>query len=482
MTTTEKPTALVPGAHRTVRVLSAAEGPFRGTLVSAGDGVAVLADADDLAGWAGWRYAGSEHVAGPNDLVRRADGQDVLLPWCTETVDAFLGRRAAGGAPPTAGEVSTLVVSLLRGVCEVHDEADVGDWWLTDGGRPVFVIGDGGDARAGAAAIVGRLRREGIDRALGRLLDTVHDGLLDSMARPRMPVAQLERWEAELFEIAAPRALDTAVHAPERVRGIEALREREVGRTPESRRAARRMALGSPRDRMGRDGRRSIVAEGLRSLRGAVATSVQRIPRLRTRAAAEGRARGVRPGVGASRPSMGKKVVVAGAAAVLVVIGGAMWPGGATGESLPPTSPTTTVPTGSSANPIAEDPVEKPEEEEPALADETSEPSGAPEDPVDAAAELITAVASCAEQEDATCAHAVAAGAGGALEALSDVVAREAAPSFALVDSYGDVAVVRLKAEASADEEEALEMMLVLVRIDEKWLVRDVYDVADQPR
>ena len=61
-----------------------------------------------------------------------------------------------------------------------------------------------------------------------------------------------------------------------------------------------------------------------------------------------------------------------------------------------------------------------------------------------------------------------------------------AASSPSLVDDYGDVAVVRLtpldpgSAETDAVAEVA-EQMLVLERRDEKWLVRDVYDVAHQP-
>ncbi|MBT2486060.1 hypothetical protein J7E28_15260 [Microbacterium sp. ISL-108] len=56
-----------------------------------------------------------------------------------------------------------------------------------------------------------------------------------------------------------------------------------------------------------------------------------------------------------------------------------------------------------------------------------------------------------------------------------------------LVDEYGDVAVVRLRREEGGPVDEgdthpsAPDQMLVLVRQDEKWLVRDAYSVADQP-
>ncbi|QNA91225.1 hypothetical protein [Microbacterium sp. Se63.02b] len=63
--------------------------------------------------------------------------------------------------------------------------------------------------------------------------------------------------------------------------------------------------------------------------------------------------------------------------------------------------------------------------------------------------------------------------------------AADASPGIELVDEYGDVAVVRLlvdpTAEGKADADTAEQLMVVLIRAHEKWLVRDVYDVADQP-
>lgn len=463
-TETEGGTALVPGAHRTIRVLGADEGPFRGALVTAGDAVAVMTDADDLSGWAGWSYAGSDHVAGPFDLVRRADGHGVLLPWCTETVDAFLGRRAAIGAPLTAGEASTLVVSLIRGVGEVVDEGDHGRWWLTDGGRPVFVIGEGDDVRDAAAAVVDRVHREGSDRALGRLLAAVRDGLRDGRDRPRMSATQLERWEAELFEIAAPRALDTAMHAPERVRGIEMLREGGI-RPPATRRASRSSA------------RQSTLGARLRSEAAGAAERVHRMVSALSRFRWRKRDRALTTSGSASPPPL-RKIMIAGACAVAVIAGGLLWPGGATGEaasSAPPSrSPAPEEdpnPARSSANPSAEDPAEPPR---------PPDARGTSDDPVAATTALLEEIASCADRSDTTCGAAVANGAVGVVDTLGEV-SESGAPVAELVDAYGDIAVVRLSPASGAAEETAGELMLVLVRLAEKWLVRDVYGVADQP-
>lgn len=463
-------TALVPGTHRAIRVLGADEGPFRGTLVTTGDAVAVMADADGLGGWAGWAYSGREHVAGPLDLVRRSDGHDVLLPWCTETVDAFLGRRAAMGTPLTAGEASTLVVSLLRGVGEVTDAADRGRWWLTDGGRPVFAIGEGEDVREAAAALVDRVQREGSDRALGRLLAAVHDGLTEGRDRPRMSTGQLERWEAELFQIAAPRVLDTALHAPERVRGIELLRE-TPGRPPASRRAARTAALGSL-------GGAAIGAK----VRTAVADAGERARALgaaltaRVGGRARDRVRDGAPDPSSARPR--RKIIIAGAAAAAVVVGGVLWPGGATGEAgsspRPATSSRSTqVPEpGTSAAPRQEKPAE--EAQSPVT-------PGASEDPGAAAGDLLEEITDCLSRDDAECPDAVAEGSVGAVDALADVLAGGSAPTVSLVDSYGDVAVIRVSPGGAGDGAQSADLMLVLVRVNEKWLVRDVYGVADQP-
>lgn len=55
------------------------------------------------------------------------------------------------------------------------------------------------------------------------------------------------------------------------------------------------------------------------------------------------------------------------------------------------------------------------------------------------------------------------------------------------MDEYGDVAVVRLRTsgvddgEGDAEGQGSDQTIVVLIRTEEKWLVRDVYDVADQP-
>ncbi|MFT4260182.1 MAG: hypothetical protein QM568_11230, partial [Microbacterium sp.] len=196
------------------------------------------------------------------------------------------------------------------------------------------------------------------------------------------------------------------------------------------------------------------------------------------------------------------KLLVAGLAAGAVVVGGVLWPGGETGQT-PGASSATVAPTSSSqqeassetapsatAPSDADGPPESDVVADPgaAPADPTSAPEraadeatvGAEEDPVKAAEALLSRLAQCRRDEDAVCPEAVAEGSAGVVDALGAF--DEKKTTVDLVDSYGDVAVVRLsRGSADADAENPDEFMLVLVRLEEKWLVRDVYGVADQP-
>ena len=93
---------------------------------------------------------------------------------------------------------------------------------------------------------------------------------------------------------------------------------------------------------------------------------------------------------------------------------------------------------------------------------------------------LLDVISACADQGDTACGDAVADGSDGVVGALTGMLAA-GTPSAALVDVYGDVAVIRLRSGGDDTSAEVGEMMLVLVRLNDDWLVRDVYGVADQP-
>lgn len=494
--TTAAGAALVPGAHRSIRRIDAGEGPYAGTLVTRGAAVAVRVDAATISGWAGWEHAGDDHVAGPLDIVRRSDGHDVLLPWCTERVSSFLGRRSAAGVELASGETTTLVASILRGLGELGrspGDEPAGEWWLTDDGRPTFVIGQGGAARAGAADLVSRMREDCEDRALSRLLVTIDDGLKADTARQRVPGRQLERWEAQLFETSAPKPLRRDVHAPERARDADAAGRAVIARPDTQRLVRSRAALRRDSDR-GRAHASRILGWIARRLARWCAAVVPVLEFRRRRAAERGAAhRDDRMRRGAAEDARTpvrrvRRTIVAGAAAAVVIAGGLLWPGGATGE--PDGGSATSVPESArgveeadrtSAGPSPEAVATAPDPT-PASPPEGPTPDGRePADPVEAARRLIDAIGICGENGDPEWGEAVARGSVGAVDAL---VSAGEVSQLELVDEYGDVAVIRASSSGGGGDGATTaggERMVVLVRVEEKWLVRDVYDVADQP-
>ncbi|WP_217184077.1 hypothetical protein [Streptomyces sp. AC495_CC817] len=509
MTVTEEYTAaqgLVPGAHRVIRVLDVDEGPFRGALVAAGTTVMVQLDAESLSGWAGWEFAGAEHVAAPADLVRRSDGHDVLLPWCTERITTFLGRRRSAGAPLTGGEVSTVIGSMLRGIEELGERErahSTGDWWITSEGRPVFVLGEGASACGSAAAVVRRLREGSPDRALCRTLEAICSSLEETGERRRIPRALLERWETEVVEIAAPRVLRTDVHPPDRAGDVDtAIRpaaEREPARlrrerpTTDDRGGAEGGVLRRVRDAASTlfDATKGMAVEtwarrarhDARAFGGGAAREGAR--RVATRRVADGTI-GARPTEGPKRGRRGV-VLLAGGLAVVVLLGGLLWPSGATGEGE------LTATSGGSGQGASEAPRDSDDGvngEESASSspsalpepDATVAPSVDSEDPVVAARGLIREAAECGRAPDAECAAVVVeSGSQALVRSLADIASQGDSVELTVIDVYGDVAVVGCSGAVRDGEEPTPQRMLVLVRADEKWLVRDAYDVADQP-
>lgn len=457
--------ALVPGAHRVIRRLESTAA-FAGDLVSDGDRQRVRADADG-ADETLWRFSGAEHVAGVRDVVRTREGQAVLLPWCADSVDAVLARRLAAGRALAAGEVVTLVGSLLRGVIEVAGHDLRGRWWLDDEARPLFVPGEGTTCAGAAVEIIERLRRDCKDRALERLLRRVADAAADH----RVVLRTLDAWEHELSELAAPRPIDVAVYAPELVRELPVHR----ARLPED---AERMQHGSSlRDRL--DDIRARMAARLNVVRAGVG-------RLRPRPRGQGRMPGERrrsPGDG--RTPRRRMLLVGVAVAAVVLTGGLMWPPG--GDDAPGTD--AAAGEGAPDSPAEVGPIPA-EASAPADAAQSPDGRGAEhanqpaEDAADAPSVagsievavtgLLVAIDSCRADDDAECDGAVVRG------AVDDIRERlgpgSATREVSLIEDYGDIAVLRL-----GRAEERREQMIVIVRENDEWLVRDVYDVADQP-
>lgn len=438
-------TALVPGAHRAIRRLEASAA-LPGDLVSDGERQRVSADAGGV-DEALWRFAAAEHVAGVRDVVRTRDGQVALLPWCADSLDMVLARRAAAERPLATGEVVTLVGSLLRGVIEVGGDEVRGRWWLDDEARPLFVPGEGTSCAGASVEIIERLRDDCGDRALERLLRRVADAAADH----RVVLRSLDEWERELTELAAPRPIDVAVYAPELVRDLPVHRAR--------------LPLDAERIHD-----RPALREHLSAARGRLS---ERLGAVRNRMTRERTAK-ARPGTrtrDTARPPRRRMLLVGAAVAGVVLAGGLLWPTGGEDSSA---MGQVVVPTDAAAPPVA-----TPATSSPPAKDETTS-TDVPESPlVDgsieaAVASLLATIDACRADEDVECADAVVGGAGG------DIVERlgldSATRTLSLIEDYGDIAVVRL-----GRTQERGEQMIVVVRQNDEWLARDVYDVADQP-
>ncbi|MFJ6547791.1 hypothetical protein [Microbacterium sp. NPDC091676] len=465
--------AVLPQAHRTIRLLGPAEGPLGGALVTSPDGPVVRLDAEGLRGWAGWRYAGAQHVAAPVDVVRRPRGHDVLLPWCTETLESFLDRAARTRGGLSSGEVSTVVASMLRGLSELGPTpaAEIrGVWWLTESGRPVFVLGSGQEAAPAVVAIVERLAAECADKALVRILVRVLERLRTAVAQRRVPRRLLEDGERELLEIAAPRPLEKTTDDHETASaavGVGAALRRDRSEPPARTRSRERRAA---RDRP-RAEERGAVAVRLRALRDHLAD------RVRTLRGSRGAATREQKDHRGTPPRRTRVFVVAGACAAAVFLAGSLWPsgGGGSAAGTPDRRSTAT------ARPSTPDPADETSPEPMGSSAPSASAGAVPprmDDPLAALPGVMRQIAECEAHEDPVCSSAMAAGSSG----ITAVVAELEGAEGALVDRYGDIAVVELSSSPTGPESAAASTMVVLVWADEKWLVRDAYRVADQPK
>ncbi|WP_417512051.1 hypothetical protein [Microbacterium sp.] len=457
--------ALVPGVHRLVRTVFAGEGPFSGALVAYEDSVAVCIDAQELSEWGGWAYSDTEHVCGILDVRRRKEGHDALLPWCTQRVETFLGRRRAANAMLAPGELATLAASFLRGLRELGDAASdgIGDWWLTGDGRPLFVHGDGGAARSRTAGLIERLTAHTSDRASLRLLDEMQSALRER----RHHLDDDVRWEEELFAIAAPRALRTEVFAPEKA--ADAQSGRSLRPAAEMRGPLRRSLRESRTSQRARRELFTTLRGFAGSLRdGAVVLVHRRAERKPRDTAATPRTE--------VAPTRKRALIVAGALAGLVLVVGLMWPEGQHPEAAQAAQAARSSPKNA---PDAETPAPAAEKQ---VGTETEAPQEEPspaaeEQALDAVPALLHSIAACAEESLESCPDALSAGV--AVPGTGAVSQGPDGSTAELVDDYGDVAVVRLTPiDATA---ESSGQILVLERDTQKWLVRDIYDVAHQP-
>lgn len=444
-------------AYRPLRTVSGGdESPWPGTLVRAASGdTRVLVDSRHFGDeWPGWSADPDGHILGALDLVRRAEGHDVVVPVCVERADAFVRRREASGAPLSLGETVTLAVSIVRGFAElVPVRATAGRWWVTDAGRPLFACGvAGGPVAEACAELLRALEAPGAAAAL--------DEAVRAMLADRPSRHELDAAEQRLFALADPEPLALTVFGPRRARAAT------VTDAPADAPWTRRRP-GAPSSDDEPRGLLATIARHVDADLGDAASRVATDAWRRLRTAGSG-----------SRP---KPWLLAAGLAIAIVTGGFVWPAGADDAGV------SEVPAPSAASESAEDAPPRDVTQEGATdsgaanenaasaeesTDATPTPDQTPTDLVTIADELLSARSAC--DGDPDCLPRVvedpsAAFPPGAVDLPSD------ARSLSLVDEFGGVAVLRVERLDAASAAQ----LVVLVRGGEGWLLRDVYDVEN---
>jgi len=431
-----------------LRRLRPDEAPVAGDL-RAGDPPAVWVHADDVPPEF-WRVRDGEHVLAPLDVARAADGHDVLLPHCPTHLDAVLAGSRRSLSP---GAIVTAAVSMIRGAAEARRcEITTGRWWVDADGRPLLAPGcDPWPAETGA--LLGELA----ESASGPLRAAVLDAAA-LVSEPRPAQHRQDRVEDALFEAAEP--------APLRWTTGES-----VDREPAPRRVTSLRQTMVDADDGAVDARapvwatrlidRDVVVRAHGALARVSTTASRLAGALRRHGSTRGQGgsadadlgRGAGDGTHAPRRRRRRApLVVAAAVGIAVTVGGLVWPDDTDSDAVEPPS---------GAGQATEMPV-----------GQTTDPAGRPEerDSVDGVLEALSTCSSddrtrCdAVREDPT-----------APPPTGVVTDDAAARDVALLDEYGGVFVYRVAAEGHTPQ------VLVIVDDNGEWLVRDVYDSADQP-
>lgn len=404
-----------------LRELGPGDAPFPGTLC-AGDPPTVWVDAEAFSRSPAWAATDTEHLLIATDAARTGDGDRVAVPHCPLRLATLVD---AGGAD-TSGAAVTVAVSVLRGALEADAlDAHDGSWWVTASGRPVLALSGGAPWREEADSVLRRLVLRVADE-LGASIVAAADALGD----PRSLRRDAEELERTLFAVAAPGPLDLAAREAASPAAIPRAAPARRERAPRSATGAVLDAVGRIVDRQLADRLRGVTASvsavRSRARRGPVATTV--------------------------RPHRRRAVLIAAAAGAAVVTAGVLWPAAAE-----PAPESRVMPTGTASATVA-----SPEPEATATPPSTTPE---PDDLVAIGERLIGAASSCEDECDE----------------LWEVPGRAASIPAAtgtfeveIVDEYGGAAALRVTGKDRTQ-------IVVIVRQNDEWLVREVYDLADQP-
>lgn len=442
--TTSADDRLLRGIRIIRRLSGPPESPWPGRLavMTSGEG-RVLVDVDAVGdAWPGWAADPGGHVVASLDLLRVSTGHLVALPVCGERLEDLVARRESAGTGLTDGERLTVAISLLRGMAELAElgAADAcGSWWVTDAARPVFAASPGQEGAATATATILR----GLAESPGGLSAAIADAAA-AVSTPASLRREADRIEARLFDLADAEPLALTVLSPRAARGLAVPRDAPP---PAHEDDAARDGLWS---RLGRH-----VDADLADLASRATTRVWRW------------------GLGSRRSSphrSGRRAGpwIAAAALVTALVGGAALLPSAADE--PPPAAIAPTPTGLDT---AVEPSAAPSASS-VDAEEADDAAGAGQDLEEIAGRLLDARIACGA--DATCLE-------GVFEAPhttipSGVVDLPASKRrVTLLDELGGAAVLRVE----STEGSVTPQLVVIVRSDERWLLRDVHDVAEQP-
>lgn len=411
------------------------ESPYPGVLVRAGGNVHLLVDHDAApTDPVFWTTGVDSHVMRALDVTDGNGGTQALVEACREPLAAFLRRRGALGDD----EIVTIALGLLRGSRELQragGQVHTGRWWLTISGRPVFALGDGE-----------RCLTEETNDAIASLSPTERHGtqLLANIAVLAADGARDELWDEcdqALFDWVRPgplrpgeQHLDDGHHLPRRVREISSASasvELETDPGPIAR------LLGATDS-----GWRRAIVDTVTSLSG------------HARSRPGDRSGQVNPPRSPDTRKRRRLLLALVVATLTIAIMWMLWPASGV-QSVPDTPVSAPRPAGS----------------------ETASFEGASvgesQDIPAIASSLLDARVSCGS--DPVCLATV-------MEDAHAVVNTGAANAPAgsrrieLVEDFGDVAVVRVSADAALPQQ-----LVIVARHDSGWLVRDIYDVTDQP-
>lgn len=337
--------------------------------------------------------------------------------------------------PLAAGEAVTLGVSLLRGCAQMADAPEVtGEWWLDASGMPVLAT----------------------DTSERRALDAAADALALVEVEPRLRPG----WDAAIAAITADRVAGRDLLDAEDALFAAASAEPLITVTLSPRSAVDAGLRESYTDVAGDDHTRSVWQSLIGHVDADLADTVSRV----TTAAW----RRWRTPIGSRRAPW----LVGGAAAVAVLIGGALWPSAGGVATVAETS---------NESKVVGDSTPGPEESTvtpgPAASEETDVPP-ASEAPSAALDQIATALLDRRLEcgADAACLASVVDDPAVVLrQGAIDLPA--ASRTVTLLDDFGGVAVVRVDAVDAAVPAQ----LVVIARKDDEWLLRDVHDVAQQP-